>query len=39
MISVLSLTENTQRYKSLAEFAIFPNGSDICYANDMPCGA
>ncbi len=28
-ISVLSLTENTQRYKSLAGFAIFPCGSDI----------
>jgi len=27
--SVLSLTENTQRYKSLAGFAIFPCGSDI----------
>ena len=29
MFSVLSLTENTQRYKSLAGFAIFPCGSDI----------
>ena len=28
-LSVLSLTENTQRYKSLAGFAIFPCGSDI----------
>ena len=26
---MLSLTENTQRYKSLAGFAIFPCGSDI----------
>ena len=28
-VSVLSLTENTQRYKSLTGFAIFPCGSDI----------
>ena len=32
---VFSLTENTQRYKSLAGFAIFLSRSDICYASDM----
>ena len=31
LISVLSLTENTQRYKSLAGFAIFPSGAIFAY--------